>query len=317
MLVVDGPSPTRRRSVEQWNARVCELPTARSFGSISPRERTIYTLRGERFPVDVLIDLKENRPLLVTFHGALPEGINVALPFFSGNDLAQALGVSHVAFSDPVLHLHSDLRIAWFSGARGFACDEIISRVMERVFEIVNAKDAVVMGGSSGGFTSLRFACSFPAPRYLVWNPQTNLLAYNRELVEQYADAAFNWRPNEPIAACLSSHVMTDIIPGISNASFRSSVIYLQNIGDIHVVRHLSPLLQALQRTDVDLDRGYFGWMSDTIWLALQSWGEGHCPPPRAMLRDLLSRLFELGGDRPVHVGDIQEAVGRHCRRRS
>lgn len=289
-----GKSIQRLRSFHRWSAEHVNYATVDEFldGSIMPG-KAVHSIHGEQLPLDIYTDLTSGRPLLVSFHGAIPEDVIPTLPVFSGHDLASALSTSLVAFSDPCLYLDPELRIGWFSGTERLRLQSLLPRLLKSLIQRSQPSKLIFLGGSAGGFAALLFSRAFPEALCLAWNPQTNLLAFDQQPVDDYCRVAFNLCTRKEIERYVGRFVTYDLT--IENDCALAYTLYVQNMSDSHVCHHLKPLLRGLG-CHLELDRSFYGAISDRFWLCLDDWGDGHIPPPRSFILSSLQGLIESNG---------------------
>lgn len=106
-------------------------------------------------PIDMAIQLQKEAPLVVVFHGASTK--EVRLPWLSGQTVTAGLPASKLFISDPSLYLSPELRLSWFSGNR-YQPDlfEVITQIVSKIAQYSAASHIVALGGSGGGYASLR-----------------------------------------------------------------------------------------------------------------------------------------------------------------
>jgi len=69
----------------------------------------------------------------------------------------------------------------------------------------------------------------------------------------------------------------------------------MQNVSDHHVEKHLHPFLGALYH---DYPKGIFSdWLYPSFYLHVTDWSQGHTPPPRKLLQQLLEKLSDSSFD--------------------
>jgi hypothetical protein len=117
----------------------------------------------------------------------------------------------------------------------------------------------------------------------LVWNPQTDILRYAREVVAHYEWLAFGTRNFKSDGLPVDTNVL-----GPPFASNRT--IYLQNAPDNHTKTHLQPFLAA-QGHAGGVAVGETARVTDLLTVFLGVWGPKHAPPPKQSLMSILSEL--------------------------
>src|SRR5690606_7646332 len=120
-----------------------------------------------------------------------------------------------------------------------------------------------------------------------VWNPQTSILKYEQEAVEQYGKTCFGCEELEDLQTALDGRVISDVASAYLHAE--NTVIYLQNARDWHTEAHLQPFLSKLgMALPVST---YSGWLAQGLYLHLENFSDGHNPPPRHVIARLLHAL--------------------------
>lgn len=301
------------RSTARWNAPVHEHASIDEFLSRPVLPDGVHTIGGV-LPIDILIRKKPGRPLIFSFHGNTPRAPGLMLPVFTGLNVTRDLDASFIAFSDPSLYLDSNLKLAWFAGARGFDLQKQLPAILARLVDEVAASDVIFFGGSGGGFASLYYSALLPNSLALVWNPQTDITRYNPPHVEEYGRLAFGFSGYDQARDTLPSEIDSGL-PDIYAAGFSNRILYLQNNSDGHVVTHLLPLLESIGAPTGEVARGatLSTEIAGNLWLHLGEWGEGHVPPPPAVLAALLAALTAdaaawRDGFQPARMADIIES---------
>ncbi|GAA1709094.1 hypothetical protein [Propioniferax innocua] len=240
-------------------------------------------------------------PVLMIFSGAVQRDEGRPPPFFSGRGIATATGLPFIAITDPTLALRDDISLGWYAGN---AWQDVQQDVFNLVLPLAETlgRDLWLVGGSAGGFAALDLGhqlgkrCSV-----LVWNPQTDIMEYSRSYVVAYLQAAFRvssvkfaaegWkrRGRQVMRRFGRRH---SVVQGILPSQAPARLLYLQNSGDWHVQKHCSPYLEAHGYTP----NGGNIWRRDAdhvIWMT--RFGEGHAPPPRECIIDLIKACIDPG----------------------
>ena len=253
-----------------------------------------------------LVD-KNTRRVLVCFSGAVTTRGSTIPPYFSGAGLYSDLGVPVISISDPSLNLDGELRLAWYAGN----CiqpdiPETISSIVQGLHEKFGVRP-VLVGGSGGGFASLAQLQlgNYPLSA-LVWNPQTDIAAYESGAVAEYVSTAFpaaaeksdTVRQNSDASSRLAGYTSIFKELGVrSRLSFADvargrdvELVYLQNHTDWHLSKHASPYFGIK-----DSGRGLSSdFVQDSrVRLLVGDWGHGHAPPPRELISHLAGMLFQ------------------------
>src|SRR5690606_3863647 len=99
--------------------------------------------------------------------------------------------------------------------------------ILEKIQAMLVPSRLIFWGGSGGGFASLYLSAIFPGSTAFVWNPQTSILKYEQEAVEQYGKTCFGCEELEDLQTALDGRVISDVASAYLHAE--NTVIYLQN----------------------------------------------------------------------------------------
>lgn len=277
------------RSTSRWDAPVHWHQSIGEFLGRATLDDGVHTILGT-LPIDILVRKRPGRPLIFSFHGNTPRNPDLKLPVFTGLNVTRDLDASFVAFSDPSLYLDPDLKLAWFAGARGLDLQPQLPSVLSKLVDDAAATDVMFFGGSGGGFASLYYSALLPGSLALVWNPQTDITRYNPPHVAEYGRIAFGFADYEQARTGLPSMVNSGL-GRLYAAGYGNRVVYLQNNSDGHVQTHLLPLLESIGAATSTVTKGasVSAEIARDFWLHLADWGEGHVPPPPAVLAALLA----------------------------
>ncbi|WP_347454575.1 hypothetical protein ABEF83_14880 [Acinetobacter thermotolerans] len=157
----------------------------------------IHSIELSEIPLDILIKnshaISKGEYIVVSFTAAMLRKGNLA-PFFSLSSISEELNLPLISFSDPTMSLSKQITLGWYGGNKYYKnlpiliaqiCDEIIEKT---------GKKLLFVGGSGGGFASLNIQDlmkKFDKTMALVWNPQTDLIAYSKKAVSDYLKVAF------------------------------------------------------------------------------------------------------------------------------
>ncbi|NKY09734.1 DUF6270 domain-containing protein [Cellulomonas hominis] len=286
-----GRGPARVTDLSLLNATVHEHPSVQAF------EHTVVVGEGlnridlGRIELDVLVEdpRRDGVDILpVFFSGAVSADFTSEAPVLSGVSMSRELDVPFVAVADPVTALRPRLGLGWYAGCEWADIPDAVTRVLSHI-QAATGKRLLLIGGSGGGYAALMFASRLgPSASALVWNPQTDVLAYGWPHVEAFLATAFPsryvalgssdvdaWR-----ASMREAGVQTDVLGhGVVGRLRRS--LYLQESDDWHVGAHMEPFAAATVARTIDAElRSAPG---DVAFL-IRKWSEGHTPPPREVL---------------------------------
>lgn len=261
------------------------------FDSLTDFRQDQHALPSGRFsvglndrPVDFQLVPRDSDALIITYHGAILA--DVSLPWFTGKGVTSQTGASWLSVSDPALHYDPALTLGWYAGTVNkptLQCH--IAAVIEEVATRLGASHLIFMGVSGGGFSALEASIRFPGSVAVVGNPQTAIKNYVPTQVQRYVDAA--WSGKSPFEVNSTTRVVHDLNRAFTAAS--NTVAYLQNSRDaFHISMHLLPFFKK----NADTGRA---------WLLMDAWGspvgDGHIPPPKTLMADILTQLAAAQGD--------------------
>lgn len=267
----DGHTMGRQRTNQAFLANRYSFETLEQFESASI-DTGNFSVWYRGLSIDFSLRVKPKTPLVVVFHGAAPT--DVKLPFLSGSGITADTGSSVLLLSDPSLYLSENLHLAWFSGsAVQFDLVSVTGRIISRIYQDSGASHLVFLGGSGGGFASLNQLGNFPEATAIAMNPQTDILRYHQPSVQRYLDTAWESDWLQFDAECHLS-----VFPAVDRAKeFGGRIFYLQNSNDdFHVENHLAPFRERYGQTDDFL-------------LLLEPWRDGHTPPPKEIIKLVLT----------------------------
>lgn len=234
-------------------------------------------------PIDVMnVPIAGTDTTVVMLHGAMKE--DVRLPVLSGLGLTRDLPASRIFISDPSLVLSEKMTLGWYAGnSYQPQLQTELSRIVAKVFRDHGSKQLIFFGGSGAGFAGLRLAAGIAGAKVLLWNAQTDIAKYGASSVRRFAQEAFQIDPYEydPLALVPES-VTLNVCPLYASPT-GVSVAYMQNTSDVlHIERHLKPFMRTLHP-------------DNDVQLLADDWGEGHTPPPKALLGPVLNAVATRG----------------------
>lgn len=303
---------------QRWG-RVHRHTTMASFAEAlaSQSSDAVHAFRlDDRVTLDVLVHGspgQQDCSIPVFFNGNVPNRGKKCGPFFSGEQMGSAISPVTIAFSDPSVDRSSDVQVGWYTGYEGTEMTAVVLEVLRAVSDVWS-RELVLIGGAGGGFASLRFASSLDRPvSAFVWNPQTDILGYNRVFVERYLNASFpsitgdqpsavNWLENRR-ALCERAGLDHSLVTGEHHSPRAiDRLVYLQNIHDWHLDAHATPYLK--QHGFWDVGTGSQILDPDHVF-QVGDWGAGHAPVPP----DLLVQALRSFLDNKTPSLDIARAV--------
>lgn len=272
----------------RYRKPVVELHGVFEFESASLQPEALYTMPLGEGQLDVLVELKPGKPMVVFFGGAVVMTPDRTLPSLSGLGILTGHDVSKVLIGDPALYLDERLNLAWYLGADGIDAQEGIVRILKKIECAAAPAKTLCIGGSGGGFAAMQYAANFQDWLAVAWNPQTDIFCYKPDAVKRYLRMAWGIDDIPTGREKLKGKIQTDLFSTYSGACNDAFAIYLQNQADDHVETHLKPFL--VRRGVTALDSGMVG---HRCYLQMANFGEGHANPPKGYLTALLNGLMK------------------------
>lgn len=236
--------------------------------TVPPGGTQITTAQIGAFVLPMLTRRGTSDRLIVRFHGALNRGRST-LPIFQGLNSSIQGNDSFVIFQDPCLDLNRSMSLSWYLGDLEHNIHEFAASYVIKIRDELDAKEIVLMGGSGGGFTALQVSTFLPDAKVLVFNPQTDVRAYHSSAAETALMTCFGQSVDslDPSlvtrASCISAFEKLSELP---------QVLYVQNSGDIHHVRHhRDPFERMLKETHPE--------QIHSVRFVDEDWGPGHVSP--------------------------------------
>lgn len=295
------------RDYSRWGELHYEHNDADAFRAVLESGRTagVHSVRmrdGESLDLQIVGEPgKDGRAIPVFFNGAVPARHDKSGPFFSGGRVGPLVSSGYVSLSDPAVDRDPGVTLAWYAGHEGLATRETILAVLESV-AYVFLRELVLVGGSGGGFAALYYASRLRSDASaFVWNPQTDILAYNRTFVDAYLTRSFperyaaeldpvSWlaqRTEECTAADLHRSVVS---PDYHDPRMVRRLLLLQNHSDWHLTGHTVPYLKANEF--VSMGTGSY-MLSPNHVIQIAEWGQGHAPLPTELILDHLRAFLD------------------------
>ncbi|MFC3170284.1 glycosyltransferase [Paracoccus fontiphilus] len=148
--------------------------------------------------------------------------------------------------SDPMLHMHPDMGLAWYAGT--VDCDplkEIILRVKALLTSLgLKDQDVCAYGSSGGGFAALRMAAIWPGISVVSINPQTNIANFKWASPDLYAQVCLN-RPDRH-AALSDFPERMDLVHQVDKLRNRRIVLVQNTLDSHHFEKHYKPFCSAM-----------------------------------------------------------------------
>lgn len=231
--------------------------------------------------LDIDIDIQDSRMLVVFLAGAKSQKNTIKPPFFTCKGISKTIKATSIFISDPTFTINSSSQLAWFAGNTEIRAQHVIVEIIKSISIKLKSERILFFGGSGGGFASLFFSFHFANSLALVWNPQTSIENYKKEISEHYASTAFG-----VTASDLKEHICSNLKQLYNGESHKNLICYMQNITDHHVTGHLIPLIRDF--CDIDTESTFSGLIYKNFYLHLTNWSQHHRPPPKQALAYLL-----------------------------
>ena len=229
---------------------------------------------------------------------------------------AQVLAqIASIRIVDPVVASTAGVTKGWFAGDGGCPLQAPLAQALRVLAEYFDV-ELLLVGGDAAGFAALQCAQHLGAcASVLVWNPQTDWLAYDENTVRAYLAAAFP-QIEPPVDSGKSFqarvgdaldqlHAVHSLIPALRERDGPRRMLYLQNASDWHVQRHAAPFLKAGGFNHAG--NGFHSNRAGNALVWFGHWGEGHQSPPRNLIEFLFARML----DPQTAMGEVESNLER------
>lgn len=249
-----------KSNYENWDCPVVFHSSPSAFQQSLGFGDGIHRISLGKSHLDILMRKRPGNSVLIVFSGAV-DRTDTTPPYFSGVGISSWLPFSLISISDPAFTVDENLRIGWYTGVRDEPIQTLIPEVIDTVLNRWKKQNAVLLGGSAGGFAALVTA---PQLRYpsttFVMNPQTNIENYHhKHSVNAWAS----------VCKSEESEQVIDLPSYYKTVARQPTITYFQNNTDTHKHTHAEPFLAKLSQKPM---------------YVLGDWGEGHIPPPTEVL---------------------------------
>lgn len=268
----------RKRVIDRDVHQVSEFPSLTAFLNSVSVQPGILTIHDGDLPIDLLVSPGSSDTTICFFHGAIEK--DFVLPVLSGMGISGGLEANRVFVSDPSLLLDESLLLSWYAGnLHQPDLQRNLTAVFSKIFEMLGSKRVIFFGGSGGGFASLYFASQITNSLAVVFNPQTNIARYSQQAVRDFAEKSFQLEPGHDVPLAKLPETVTTNVCDLYKMASKTQVAYIQNLKDeTHIKSHFLPFLQSVH--------------SETeVLLLARSWREGHSPPPKELLAQVLDSV--------------------------
>ncbi len=238
----------------------------------------------------------ETQFFLVVFGGAVSDRLGKKAPFFSGKGIARELEMNFLAISDPCLALNDKLALGWYLGFPPVGdLSTKIANILDEICHRFSLK-ACLVGGSGGGFAAINVGSKMKsAPKCLVWGPQTSVSKFSATSVAEFINSTLQLEKEVNLDSdfyqILDEAGLHHDITSANIDNF-SQLIYLQNVSDSHIAKHLAPFVCGRLGDEIVQNVHMIG--DEDKLICLCDWGKGHIPPPRHTILKILSVMCRL-----------------------
>lgn len=264
-----------------------------------PGVHTIF-FEAKQSPIDIYVNdyVASDKPTVqpIFFTGAISQRNDKKGPFFSGLGITNGLKLPMIAIADPSLDDDTSLSLAWYTGGPDDNFVANLAKLLKAVQETLE-REMLLIGGSGGGFAALNVGRHFDGEySILVWNPQTDIYEYSERFTKVFLKSRFNFAHATLAGSDWKAFCKIRTDPKISTNVLSEDtikkarrVVYLQNAGDWHRLKHLQPLwamasnVPPTEGTNViDQDHVVF----------IKEFAEGHAPPSAKLIGSLISQMM-------------------------
>lgn len=184
--------------------------------------------------------------LRVVFHGAVVRTRD-RYPRYDRISTSVRAGQSFVSFADPTVAINDTLTLGWFTGTQAWDPTQTILDVIAAVAGAGEAPQTVLLGGSGGGYASLRFSAMIPGSHAFVFSPQTSVAKYRGGHFSALLEAAYGISGEGAASQAYEQHPGRFEVLSTYEEPTLNRVYYLQNINDpFHIVDHYNPFRRAV-----------------------------------------------------------------------
>lgn len=232
----------------------------------------------------------ESEYALVFFNGAVSSREAKTGPFFSGLTIARELDLPILSISDPAVEFNREIGLGWYAGNIFFQDQQkYIAELLNKLSSIARKK-LILIGGSGGGFAILSIIDMLCEQHYaIVWNPQTSIEKYQREIVIKYVSESFELKNNlnDSIDVLDKFGIRHDLIN--DTCVGKSKILFLQNKSDWHLNIHAIPYLES-KGIKAELESS--NCFIKNIYYIIENYGVGHIGPSRDTLKMYIKRVI-------------------------
>lgn len=200
--------------------------------------------------IDFYAKLAPAPDLFVSLHGAVPIAAS-RYPHFRRVESMRNRVDALLCIADPTLRVSSseDFRLAWYVGSEDWDPTEELAAVVRQAMQHVGASRVMFLGGSGGGFASLRLATLFPGSMAFVQDPQIEVAKYYQAHRERLFTAAWpSWQQDDAFKTFPHRFNMTHHYVDRNPENY---IYYRQSTSDeMHLKNHAQPFERAVSDLD-------------------------------------------------------------------
>ncbi|MDJ0321747.1 DUF6270 domain-containing protein [Pseudarthrobacter sp. PS3-L1] len=270
--------------IQYWNSieDTSFLPKTRTHNIIRPKSP------DESLSLEFLLITNPSDTLVVVSHGAQTRPKHV-IPRFESFATLREREENIMFLADTALEIDDKLNLAWFTGTESDDLTLRYSRLIENTVNKLHIKKLLFVGGSGGGFASLRLSSLVPNSRALAFNPQTDILRYWRSAVESYRHALYPETSSLQALETLGARVK--ITGHLANDHTRQAIIVQNDDDPHHIQRHLTPYIKPLGLAPVS------GNSKDgNTRIVVDHFASGHNMPYRLVMNPFIDSALESWG---------------------
>lgn len=247
--------------------------------------------------------VRKNSPYLFVFFSGARDPSKSKLPYFNRWSWAPQIPGSCLFVSDPTLYLDAEkLRLGWYVGSDKHDWMNSTIQLVRKVAQLLGVDDSKIIfyGSSGGGFAALKAVGLLNNGVAIAINPQTDILKYNKEPVNEFLSKSFH-----KVASEIPDNIKRErfsVFSGLARSK-KAKFILLQNVQDIsHYKKHYLPLCAYLgldaEDKKIALNR-YNTWLYDCE--------SGHGPEPKELIPLLLSQALNLTDPKALKINKLVE----------
>ncbi|MHA7155902.1 hypothetical protein [Arthrobacter sp. TMN-50] len=266
------------RNLGRFDCAIFEYPTIEGFFLSKSLEPGLHVIRSNDLPLEIMYKPQGAAVTSVVFNAALNSSTQ-EIPRFMASPLFAELEVNGIFVFDASLHLDDSLMLAWYAGSALFPLQKELPAILQKFVADAGGVRTLLFGASGGGFAAAYYAQFFKASVAIIANPQIIVANYIPRIVDSFAKICWNAQNTQNILEALNTKMVSDLRE-LPMADKLFTIVYLQNISDDHVDKHLVPFCEAFPG-------------NSAIHLIMDNWGSGHVSPPRKLVSAILSTIIK------------------------